>query len=73
MLELQERLQYVQAHRTIVARDAIAPEKSYDLQDYLISSSQLLSQFELVQLENNQSFEHTVEQIIQYQKNVSDR
>ena len=73
LLELQERLQYVQAHRTIVARDAIAPEKSYDLQDYLISSSQLLSQFELVQLENNQSFEHTVEQIIQYQKNVSDR
>lgn len=44
LLELQERLQYVQAHRTIVAR-----------------------------LENNQSFEHTVEQIIQYQKNVSDR
>lgn len=34
LLELQERLQYVQAHRTIVARDAIAPEKSYDLQDY---------------------------------------
>ncbi|CXH11969.1 putative transcriptional regulator MtlR [Streptococcus pneumoniae] len=27
----------------------------------------------MVQLENNQSFEHTVEQIIQYQKNVSDR
>lgn len=72
LLELQERLQYVQAHRTIVARDAIAPEKNYDLQDYLISSSQLLSQFELVQLENEQSFERTVEQIIQYQKNVSD-
>ena len=73
LLELHERLQYVQAHRTIVARDAIVPEKSYDLQDYLTSSSQLLSQFELVQLENEQSFERTVEQIIRYQRNVSDR
>ena len=73
LLELQEKLQYVQAHRTIVVRDALVPEQNYDLQDYLESSGQILSQFELIPLENEQSFEQTVEQIIQYQKNISDK
>ncbi|WP_128836693.1 transcription antiterminator [Streptococcus sp. DD11] len=73
LLELQEKLQQVRDNRTVVARDEVGREKTYDLQEYLIASSHLLSQFSLSALDNGDSFEKTAAQMVRLQENVLDQ
>lgn len=72
LLELQEKLQYVQENRTVVAREDLIQDVNYDLQAYLKASSQILSHFHLLPLANPESFEGTIRQIISQMSQVND-
>ncbi len=73
ILELQERLQAIQEHRTVAVREDIVVAKHYDLQAYLKGSSQLLEHFSLYHLENRATFEETVLQIVEQLSCVKDK
>lgn len=72
LLELQEKLQYVQENRTVVAREDLIQDVNYDLQAYLKASSQILNHFHLLPLANPESFEGTIRQIISQMSQVND-
>ncbi|MGT2950084.1 phosphotransferase [Streptococcus cuniculi] len=72
ILELQERLQSIQEHRTVAVREEIVVNKHYDLQAYLKGSSHLLEHFALYDLENSGTFEETVTQIVEQLSFVKD-
>ena len=72
ILDLQDKLQLIQENRTVADRKELIRQKSYDLQKYLQASSQILRHFKLIQLENPQSFEESVAQIVTGLDFVSD-
>ena len=72
ILDLQDKLQLIQENRTVADRKELIRQKSYDLQKYLQASSQILQHFKLIQLENPQSFEASVAQIVSGLDFVSD-
>ncbi|WP_373714025.1 BglG family transcription antiterminator [Streptococcus sp.] len=72
ILDLQDKLQLIQENRTVADRKELIRQKSYDLQKYLQASSQILRNFKLIRLENPQSFEASVAQIVSGLDFVSD-
>ena len=72
ILDLQDKLQLIQENRTVADRKELIRQKSYDLQKYLQASSQILRNFKLIHLENPQSFEASVAQIVSGLDFVSD-
>ena len=72
ILDLQDKLQLIQENRTVADRKELIRQKSYDLQKYLQASSQILRNFKLIHLDNPQSFEASVAQIVSGLDFVSD-
>ncbi|MGT2666089.1 BglG family transcription antiterminator [Streptococcus rifensis] len=72
ILELQEKLQNIQEHRTISKREDVVKQPTHDLQQFLFASSHILHHFSLVQLDNPVEFEETVELIVEQMEVVSD-
>ena len=65
ILELQECLQRVQENITVRRTERPVETIAFDLQAYLQSSSQLLKNFRLMYVQNTETFEKTVFQLIQ--------
>lgn len=64
ILDLQDKLQQIQEHRTVADRQDLISKQTYDLQKYLQASSQILQHFKLFQLKNPHTFEESVSQIV---------
>lgn len=72
ILDLQDKLQQIQENRTVAERQELVSKKSHDLQKYLVASSQILRNFSLSILNNQPSFEDSVEQIVERLDFVTD-
>ena len=73
LLQLQEYLQEIQANRDVKIRQEVQFEPSYDLQNYLLASQTLLSEFSYRQIENNPEFAETVRMVVEKIDYVTDQ
>ncbi len=73
IMQLQEKLQEVQANRPIMVREDLPNQTQSSPQNYILAAQELLTHFSLRQIDNPETFDETVSSLLETLDNVTDK